>query len=397
MICTRCQDTACFHSHKPKTFVTLFGPVRFSRAYYRCRCGHSCFPFDQTACLTGRHLSLAAEELAALAGVNGESFREGAEVTLRKMAGLYVGESTVERITEEVGEQVGQELEAGSTYGEVKDFDWHQDAQGRTVAYLGIDATGVPQQGPKGAKADGRMPYVATIYNPPPLQREGQAKQPQQEKPKPMQARYLAGLYTLAVLGQLTRKQAAQVGMERAQVWVGLCDGGNGLESFVQTNFNREDLVLILDFYHPASRLEELSKLWHEGDAQKAQQTAEQWCKLMKHQGGEKLLEHLRAQPPPQRKTAKEKYREMLGYIENHKHKMDYPRYLKEGWHIGSGAVESACKTVVGQRLKLAGMRWGESGTDQVCHLRALLRSNGQWDSFWLRQINKGSPVHQPK
>ena len=28
------------------------------------------------------------------------------------------------------------------------------------------------------------------------------------------------------------------------------------------------------------------------------------------------------------------------------------------GWMIGSGAVESACKTVVGQRLKQAGMRW---------------------------------------
>ena len=41
---------------------------------------------------------------------------------------------------------------------------------------------------------------------------------------------------------------------------------------------------------------------------------------------------------------------------------MEYPEYLAKGWCIGSGAVESACKTVVGQRLKLAGMRWGEDG-----------------------------------
>src|SRR3712207_7999778 len=52
-------------------------------------------------------------------------------------------------------------------------------------------------------------------------------------------------------------------------------------------------------------------------------------------------------------------------------HRMEYPEYLARGWCIGSGAVESACKTVVGQRLKLAGMRWGEDGADALCHLRS--------------------------
>ena len=117
----------------------------------------------------------------------------------------------------------------------------------------------------------------------------------------------------------------------------------------------------------------------------------------MKRQGGEKLLEHLRALPPPRRKAAKAKYQETLGYLENHKHKMDYPEYLRQGWYIGSGPVESACKTVVGQRLKLAGMRRGEEGTDHVCHLRALFKSDkGQWEAFWVRRMNKGSIFYQP-
>lgn len=38
------------------------------------------------------------------------------------------------------------------------------------------------------------------------------------------------------------------------------------------------------------------------------------------------------------------------------------PEYLANGWRIGSGAVESACETVVGQRLKSSGMRWGQDG-----------------------------------
>jgi hypothetical protein len=65
---------------------------------------------------------------------------------------------------------------------------------------------------------------------------------------------------------------------------------------------------------------------------------------------------------------------------------MDYPEYVSRGWQIGSGPVESACKTVVGQRLKCSGMRWAEEGWDGVCHLRALfLSEKGQWEAFWKR------------
>ena len=82
----------------------------------------------------------------------------------------------------------------------------------------------------------------------------------------------------------------------------------------------------------------------------------------------------------------KEAADEVIGYLRRHAHRMEYPEYLAKGWYIGSGAIESACKTVVGQRLKLAGMRWGEPGSHSVCHLRALYRSEkGQWDAFWKR------------
>jgi hypothetical protein len=60
------------------------------------------------------------------------------------------------------------------------------------------------------------------------------------------------------------------------------------------------------------------------------------------------------------------------------------PTYLKRGWQIASGAIESACKRVVNQRLCMGGMRWGELGSDAVAHLRALYESDAdQWDAFW--------------
>jgi hypothetical protein len=91
----------------------------------------------------------------------------------------------------------------------------------------------------------------------------------------------------------------------------------------------------------------------------------------------------------PCRPALREAAAELIGYLECQAHRMEYPEYLACGWCLGSGAIESVCKTVVGQRLKLAGMRWGEDGAHALCHLRALYRSEkGQWDTFWNRDYS---------
>jgi hypothetical protein len=51
---------------------------------------------------------------------------------------------------------------------------------------------------------------------------------------------------------------------------------------------------------------------------------------------------------------------------------MDYAGLLQRGLPIGSGIVEAACKTLVAQRLKLSGMRWGRGA-------QAILTARG-WD-----------------
>ena len=166
--------------------------------------------------------------------------------------------------------------------------------------------------------------------------------------------------------------------------------GGNGLEERNKENF---PLVwaIILDFYHPAERLTGLSRLLHPGDEAKAEAQAQVWCQILKDEGGALLAAVLREWAwPAGRPGLADAVAELVSYPENHAHRMEYPEYLAEGWFIGSGAVESACKTVVGQRLKLAGMRWGEDGADQMCHLRALYRSEkGQWEAFWNREYTQ--------
>ena len=104
------------------------------------------------------------------------------------------------------------------------------------------------------------------------------------------------------------------------------------------------------------------------------------------------MLEVLRQWDWPARQSAalRERLAEVLGSFGNNVPRMACPEHQAEGWHSGSGVVESACKRVVGQRLKGPGMRWGEAGAQALCHVRALYRSEkGQWQAFWDRQFTE--------
>jgi hypothetical protein len=364
------------------------GPVLCERGYYYCgRCGHGVLPWDERVGLTARSFTPAAEQVVTLAGALSDSFAEAAERVLPTLAGLDVAETTARRTAEAVGERIGAYLRGGRTFGFARPWEWRRDARGRTCAYISLDLTGVRQQAQDGGKAEGRMPYVAMVYNPVPELPEDCPYQPPARAA--MQARYLSGLYDLDELGLQLRKQAGQVGMDRAEVWIGLTDGGNGLEEFVRKNFPR-DPVLILDFWHAADHLTELAKLLHPDDEERRQALVTSWCHLLKHEGGRRLVDELHAYPLSRQPAVRKKHAEVVQYLTNNLHRMDYPQYVANGWLIGSGAVESACKTVVCQRLKQAGMRWREYGTDAMCHLRALFKSEpSQWQAFWQRQINE--------
>jgi hypothetical protein len=368
--------------------MSLLGEVTVQRAYYYChRCGHGLFPWDDEVGLTPKRLTPGAERAVSLAGLLTDSFEEAADKVLPDLSGLRLSETAVQRTTEAAGERLGAHLDQGKVLGGPTPWNWYKDAQGKTCAYVSLDATGVRQQASGGGPAEGRMPYVGMIYNPvPALPKDSAHAPPAAAK---MQARYVAGLYPLDDLALVMRRQAGQVGMNRAERWIGLTDGGNGLEPFVHKAFPLVEVV-ILDFWHVSDHLGDLARTLHPQDEEKAQEQKGQWCHVLKHEGGAALITLLEEMPLPERRPVlRAKYLEVLGYLKNHVLRMDYPTYLAKGWQIGSGSVESACKTVVAQRLKLAGMRWRERGTDAVCHLRALYKTErSQWDLFWRRSIN---------
>jgi hypothetical protein len=73
---------------------------------------------------------------------------------------------------------------------------------------------------------------------------------------------------------------------------------------------------------------------------------------------------------------------EQIHYFETNKERMRYSDYRQKGFPIGSGTVESACKRLIGARMKGAGMCWSKPGAQGVLMLRAELLSD-RWKQSW--------------
>ena len=80
----------------------------------------------------------------------------------------------------------------------------------------------------------------------------------------------------------------------------------------------------------------------------------------------------------PKTPELREKLQGLIAYYSANVERMRYDEYLRLGYGIGSGAVESAHKQVVHARFRQAGMRWSEAGARRLLALRLLLL-NDQW------------------
>jgi hypothetical protein len=442
VICPHCHESAKFVDYRDSGLHTLLGSGRHDRVYYHCsHCHQGWFPTDEELGIEHKQTP-GCREVVSLTGVV-DPFDEAADTLLLKLTGLNLSASTVQHTTEAVGADVAKRRAAGETLGPPTPWDWHRDAKGRRVAYVSLDATSVLQQGPRAEKAESRMPWVGSVFNPVPMhERKRKSSQPtsassmitadilaleklvaseiaefeiaseiaastssadscaadsastakaSRASHRVWPTRYVCGVMSLEEIGKQLRAECVAVGIAQADVVLALTDGGNGLETClvetVLTGLARE-IVPILDFFHATEHLREFAKAWLPDEATRKAQV-ECWCHTLKHQGGTVLLTELETLDQTSRTDAQiEAHRLLTQYVRNNQHRMDYPTYIANGWEIGSGEIESACKSVINHRLGGPGMRWRLPGTTAVCQLRSLFRSEFPvWQRYWSRTV----------
>lgn len=159
------------------------------------------------------------------------------------------------------------------------------------------------------------------------------------------------------------------------QQMVFITDGAPWLKNWIEDAFPQA--TSILDYYHCSQHVHEFAQKFF-SDAQQGLQWVEEQKKLLLESQVDVVMSNIEGLKGRKRKSKQK----LLNYLKANKDRMDYKKYKTMGCGIiGSGAIESAHRTVVQRRMKLSGQRWGKKGAQHMLNLRVIYM-NGQWDKI---------------
>lgn len=353
-----CGKKAKFVSFRHRWVTTLFGPVGVWRAYYHCRhCGASAVPWDRRQGLSSLLWSPHVKGL--MAQVAGRLPYGEAVCLMAQLTGVAIEESGAERIVAEIGGRLREAdaaLMAGYDCGEILPLR----PQAPKRLYVSMDGTS--------AHIDGSWHEVKTgvVFETRP-DKEGLDSS--------INPRYVAAQEPAESFGQRLYVAAAQAGVEHADEAVVIGDGAEWIWNLA--NHHYPWATQIVDYWHGCEHIHALAPILYGADSAQGKRWAQDHCRWLKERGPTTLLRSLKRMRP---KTAQQQdsLQHEVGYFTRNRHRMDYPAYRKQGMMIGSGPVEAGCKTVVGARLKQAGMRWSAPGADAVLAIRTAILSGHQ-------------------
>ena len=369
------------------TIWSVFDKVVYRRAYYAgCACGTGQAPVDQRYGIEPGKVTSGLAHLIALSGIH-KAFDEGRK-WLKEFLLFEVSENTVRAETQRMGE-----LQREADDQLVKETQEEASLQKReqshvpapNILYGSIDAAKVriePRDEQEKALENRETWrdlkagcwYEGEIV--PPRQRSTRQTGKAEREGTVLRAknkRYFCDIDQAEHFGKLLWATACAAGADRARILVFICDGAVWIWNLIAHYF--PNAIQILDWYHAADRLKRIAeeafsnrlerRVWLE------RVTEDLW------QGNvESVIEACQGLAK-QSNLAKQS----LAYYGDNIERMRYAQFRAAGYLIGSGVIESGCKQIVTQRLKLPGAQWNLDGAILTAKARAAWLS-GNWQKL---------------
>ncbi|MBF6614776.1 MAG: ISKra4 family transposase [Chloroflexi bacterium] len=336
-----CGQRPQYKGKQRRTIQTWVGSVTLERGYFYCKeCRTGRYPLDEALGIpAGEHFSEGVQQGVCLVGV--QMPFEGASHVLQVLSGICVSSRETERMTEQRGLALERELQAQ---------DQHLLLTPVTTLTQTVGGCGC------GCGSDGEI-----------------------EGGKATRQSYIAECGSMEAAGARLSAEAYRRGVGHEEKVVCLGDGAPS--NWTQFDEHFPNRVEVLDWYHA------MEHMWAAGNGLFGQGTpqAVKWVKRWEKALWEGRVEGviMALHRESKREGAEgEAAREQIHYFETNRERMRYSDYRALGYPIGSGTVESACKRLIGARMKGAGMCWGKRGAQGVLTLRAELLS-GRWEQSW--------------
>jgi hypothetical protein len=347
--------------------VTLHGPIEYARPRRRCdRCGKESYLQDAALCFGSHGISWQVARRVSRLGSLLPSYEMTQQLLLEDY-GIELSKHTIEEIVNQAG-------------GMLLDGD---DAT--RAACFADRGNGIP----RGPKESAISPEIVAVYADGTMIhteddwceiRVGRVLAQDAEGVRVRQ-RTFARFLPLEEFGRELFVAAHAVGYGKAKQRAFLGDGAHWLWELASLHF--PEATPILDWYHLSENVHAAANAVF-GEAT---DEAKQWAKARLDElweGDDRAARQAVAELRRQRRGAKREALRKLGvYLKNNAERMDYPRYRREGLPVGSGAVESMCKALVGGRCKQPGMRnWTRRRAEAVLRLRAA-QFDGDFHPLW--------------
>lgn len=373
-----CGQQARYYDRRERQLLTALGEAKFERAYYVCpHCGEGHSPRDRELNIEGQSCSPGVRRMLATVGSDA-SFEKGRE-QMELLAGIEVTAKAVERHAEAIGAHI--EARQQAEIARAKQLELPAVAAPAVpVLYIEMDGTGVPVvraetagRAGKNGEARTREVKLGCVFTQTATDPDGRAVRDEGS------TTYVAAIEAAEPFGLRLYTEAWVRGWSRAEKKVILADGAVWIWNLAQQHF--PGAVEIVDLYHARQHLHDLcAKLLPHDEKLRKRFLARALARLDKGKV-EALVKFIRELP-----AATEELRQLRAteaeYFVRNQERMHYPVFRAQGFFVGSGVIEAACRTVVAQRLKQSGMFWTTRGANSILALRCC-RLNRRFEDYW--------------
>lgn len=374
----RCGGEAQYVRQRPGQLHTLFGVVKYQRAYYLCSaCGQGTYPLDERLGLRPNAMSAEVERLAGLTGVQ-MPFEKGSEV-FEELTLVSLSDQSLDKATQAYGREVEQQESEWCKQAQNPEELLRRERENKPPLrlYGTIDGGLVPVRAPKGEPQPWRELKVGAWF----VARGQPPRHPDDEwKIRAEHITHFADILPAKDFGPLVWATGVQRHAQLACELIFLGDGARWIWDLVDFYF--PDAIQIVDWFHACEYLAPVAQV-----AFTRKEKRDNWVEQMKAAlwkgkldvviaACQKHVNPYREEDPAQKAVT---------YYTNNRHRMDYPTYRANGYQIGSGTVESAVKQIAQQRMKVPGARWNLESARLVSKARAAFLS-GQWSTLAARR-----------
>lgn len=377
-VCPHCGERADYREKRPSKLHTMFGTVRYRRAYYLCvHCHQGHCPLDIQLGLRPNAMSAEVERLAALIGVQ-MPFGKGREV-FEQLTLVSLSDHSLDKASQAYGTEIEQREQ--EQYVEALDTEAllrREREKPRPVRLYGAIDGGRVRTRPTEADDNPWRELKTGAWfiakGQPPKNPNGKWTIQAQD------ISYYTDIGPADDFGKITWATGVQRDAHRAVELIFLGDGARWIWDLVTLHF--PNAIQIVDWFHACEYLAPIAKA-----AFSSPEHRSQWIERVKTDLWQGNLDAVIAACAQQvdRFRDDDPAQKAVTYFTNNRHRMDYPTYRANGYQIGSGTIESAVKQIAAQRMKVPGARWDLQNARLVAKARAAFLS-GQWDELAVRR-----------